>query len=102
MKNELSQAAKAARAEYLRKWRRKNPKKHKQHITTYWERKALEMQSGTDNLLNVSGTDKQTDNQLKQCAECGTLFNPKRSDARFCSTTCRTRMHKRRVVNHKN
>ncbi|MFZ4771589.1 MAG: sigma factor-like helix-turn-helix DNA-binding protein [Ferruginibacter sp.] len=37
---ELSKEAKAARNEYIRNWRRKNPDKMKQYEVNYWERKA--------------------------------------------------------------
>ena len=31
---------------------------------------------------------------IQQCAQCGWLFEPKRSTARFCSTTCRVKAHR--------
>jgi hypothetical protein len=33
---------KAARAEYMREWRKRNPGKNKEAIRRYWERKAIE------------------------------------------------------------
>jgi hypothetical protein len=32
---------------------------------------------------------------LRPCEECGTSFEPKRSDARFCSDACRKRASRR-------
>ena len=40
----LSDAAKRARAEYMREWRKANPEKVKQNNKSYWERRAREMQ----------------------------------------------------------
>jgi hypothetical protein len=34
----------------------------------------------------------------RRCAGCGKLFQPRRSDTRTCSATCRTRLHYRRKV----
>jgi len=32
--------------------------------------------------------------QKRECQSCGDSFTPKRSDARFCSATCRQRAHR--------
>lgn len=45
----LSEEAKKAKREYLRKWRKKNPDKVREHNQRsnkkYWERKAVEIKS---------------------------------------------------------
>lgn len=38
----MSEAAKAARAEYARKWRERNPQRAREITTRFWERKAAE------------------------------------------------------------
>lgn len=40
---QLSDAAKKARAEYARAWRKKNPDKQRAANRRYWEKKAAEM-----------------------------------------------------------
>lgn len=40
-KNGLSEAARKAKNEYARRWRRKNPDKAKAIHDRYWERKAM-------------------------------------------------------------
>ena len=40
---QLPQEAREARAAYRREWNKKNPKKNKEYIARYWQRKALEM-----------------------------------------------------------
>lgn len=40
MKTELTEAAKQARADYMREWRKRNPEKIKELNRRYWERKA--------------------------------------------------------------
>ena len=35
---------------------------------------------------------------IQQCAQCGWLFEPKRSTARFCSSTCRVKAHRIKVT----
>ena len=50
MNKRFSDAAKMARREYARQWRRKNPEKVRESNRRYWERKAQQMQkSGGDN-----------------------------------------------------
>ena len=39
---ELSEAARAARNEYARQWRRENPEKVEATVARFWERKAAE------------------------------------------------------------
>lgn len=41
-KNEMSEAAKAARRAYQRDWQRKNKEKRAAYLCAYWERKAAE------------------------------------------------------------
>lgn len=36
--------------------------------------------------------------RVKNCADCGVPFSPERSTARFCSSTCRSRAHRRNLV----
>ncbi len=55
--------------EKVREWNAKNPDKLKQYRDNYWNRKAME--AGTI------------------CLYCGDTFEPKRSDAKFCKTSCR-------------
>lgn len=43
---ELSEAARQARNKYSREYRRKNPDKIKRYNDNYWERKAMEANSG--------------------------------------------------------
>ena len=40
--NEISREAKNMRNEYQRAWNKKNAKKRKEYMRTYWERKACE------------------------------------------------------------
>ena len=41
----LSEAARKAKAAYLREWKRRNPDKQRQYVETYWERKAAQMRA---------------------------------------------------------
>ena len=41
---EFSEAAKAARREYRRKWQREHPEKTREYTRRYWEKKAAELQ----------------------------------------------------------
>ena len=63
----LSDAAKAKRREYFRKWYARNKDKHKATVQRYWERKALEAQQAENNKnaeqSNEGNNDKPTDNQ---------------------------------------
>lgn len=43
-KQKLSEEARKMKNAYLRKWRKKNPEKTKQHQINYWEKKAQEQQ----------------------------------------------------------
>lgn len=43
----MSEAAKRARADYVKEWRRKNPDKEKAIRTRYWEKKASQQQKET-------------------------------------------------------
>lgn len=40
--------AKAARAEYQREWRKKNPGKTKEYLERYWTKKAAEREAHKD------------------------------------------------------
>jgi hypothetical protein len=42
----LSDAAKKAKAAYLKEWKRKHPEKQRQYVEAYWERRAAEMATG--------------------------------------------------------
>lgn len=44
----LSDAAKAERAEYMRKWRARNPQKTKQMNRKYWEKRAARKEESTN------------------------------------------------------
>ena len=37
---QLTKEARAARAAYMREWRKKNPEKHREYDAAKWERKA--------------------------------------------------------------
>lgn len=39
----MSEAARKAKTEYMRQWRKNNPDKVKAHRESYWERKGAEM-----------------------------------------------------------
>lgn len=39
--SELSDQARASRAEYYREWRKRNPQKQQEYIARYWERRIL-------------------------------------------------------------
>ena len=41
----LSEAAKRAKAAYLREWKRRNPEKQRQYVEAYWERKAAQLEA---------------------------------------------------------
>ncbi len=59
-----------------RRYRKNNPEKLKATLERYWLKKAV--------LL-----DDQPAPQGVKCLHCGTTFTPKRSDAKFCGTSCR-------------
>ena len=40
--------AKAAKAAYMRKWRRENKEKNREYQIHYWSRKLAEMEAGND------------------------------------------------------
>lgn len=54
---------------YIKQWKRNNPDKIKEYTETYWTRKA-----------QAAG---------HHCIYCDEPFQPKRSDAKFCSAKCR-------------
>ena len=54
---------------YKKQWAQDNPEKTRQYTETYWQKKAA--QAGP------------------VCLHCKQPFEPKRSDAKFCSTRCR-------------
>ncbi|HDP55266.1 MAG TPA: hypothetical protein ENN24_06265 [Bacteroidetes bacterium] len=70
---ELTEQAKEARRLYQAKWRAKNPHKQAEYMANYWEKKAKEMATAEQHI----------------CLYCGNHFEPKRSDAKFCSDRCR-------------
>ena len=84
----MDKRAKAARAAYMRNWRKQNrekvneyssrwraenPEKVKQHTEKYWLKKAAEMEL------------------QRLCPICGTELKNKRADAVFCSDSCRVK-----------
>ena len=90
----LSEAARIAKNNYLKQWRKKNIDKAKQHEISYWERKAANI---TD---NVTVTDIVTDNvtvtdKSNKCIECGNSFQAKRSDTRYCSQACKQKYYRK-------
>lgn len=68
-KREYYQKNKQKENARIAKWKRENPDKVKQYTETYWQKKAA--QAGP------------------VCLYCKQSFEPKRSDAKFCSTKCR-------------
>jgi len=89
-KSQMSQEARNKANEYMRQWRRSNPDKVRVYNDTYWERKVNKM-AVTDNV-----TDNLTVTELTvSCQQCNKVFTPKRSDARFCSDTCRVRYNRK-------
>lgn len=40
----MTEAAKRAKAEYLKKWKAAHPEKQKEYIARYWERKGRELE----------------------------------------------------------
>lgn len=42
----MTEAAKKARREYIRKWRRDHPEKVRETNRRYWEKKAAQMEAG--------------------------------------------------------
>ncbi len=56
----------------INQWKRNNPDKIRAYTETYWMKKA--------------GKDTTT---CHICKQCETAFEPKRSDAKFCSAKCR-------------
>lgn len=67
-RRKVSEAAKAARAEYARKWRAANPGKQQQYNDNYWERKAKAA-------ANARKTDSKAANirNSTQAGECATV-----------------------------
>jgi len=83
---ELSEQAKEARNNYLRKWRRRNPEKHKQHIANYWERRAEKEEAEKAKLFQKLLAPK--------CKGCGTRVVGKRKGAKYCSDACRQKYYR--------
>ena len=71
--NEMSEAARKAKNAYQGIWRKKNPEKIRQYHDNYWERQAQKQQEASQH----------------HCLYCGSVFEPKRADAKFCSDRCR-------------
>jgi len=95
----LSEKARKLKNEYQNKWKKKNPDKVRKYIADYWERQAEKLEnSSLDQAIKSSATDSTqqisvaTDN--KRCIVCGNEFQSKRADARFCSSTCRSRYNR--------
>ena len=91
------------RNEYLKAYLKRNPDKRKQYEATKWENKALrdetdKLRDETDNKIETDNeTDKlrgETDNETDKCSYCGNSFEPKRSDAVYCSSYCRLKAHR--------
>ncbi len=59
-----------------REWRKANPDKERLYKERHWQRKAEELGP--------------------MCMNCGQSFEPKRSDAKFCSTRCRVAHSRKR------
>lgn len=57
---ELSDAAKKARAEYTRKYRKEHPEKVRQWNKNFWERKAAEQATGSES----------TESDVSCCGKC--------------------------------
>ena len=68
--------------EYHKNWRAKNPDKAREYNKRYWENKAV-----TDNATDKLTVTDNRNNVI--CINCGELFTPKRSDARYCASSCR-------------
>ena len=49
----MTEAAKLAKREYFRKWKKANPDKVKLYQERYWERKAQEMETGSTEAANA-------------------------------------------------
>lgn len=47
-KQKLSDEARQMKNAYLRRWRKNNPKKTRQHQINYWEKKAQEQQNNEE------------------------------------------------------
>jgi hypothetical protein len=78
---QMSEEAKAAKNEYQREWRRKNPERLKHHLLTYWERKAQKQQQEANARLDWL--------RPNTCRVCGKELEDMREDAKFCSPACR-------------
>lgn len=117
----LTEEARRLKAQYTREWRAKNPDKVKAHNNSYWERKAQKLAAGSvtnsSSVTGISVTEKLNVTKSEstvtsldraiayhnstsepssdvRCANCGEIFIPKRSDARFCSTRCRVQYNR--------
>lgn len=48
MKHKLSEAAREARNAYMRDYNKRNPEKRKAYLARYWEKKAKQSQTATN------------------------------------------------------
>lgn len=44
----MTDEAKKARSEYMKKWRKRNPEKEREYKARYWERKATKMKESVN------------------------------------------------------
>ena len=56
-----------------KRWSQANPDKIRKYKENYWNKKAQEMEEQAGNV----------------CLNCGQSFEPKRADAKYCTTNCR-------------
>ena len=59
-----------------------------------WERRYNERNDYRRDWMRRHRAERRTRPSVRKCPQCGKEFQPKRSDARFCSTTCRVKAHR--------
>ena len=55
----MTAEARAARAKYMREWRKKHPEKQREYDAKKWERKAALLKSGENAAAESSGKDNE-------------------------------------------
>ncbi len=95
----LSPEARELKNAYQRAWNRKNKDKVRQSQERYYERLVEREKQANGISDNKPETDKinletDIDIAVSICSNCHGEFTPKRSDAKFCSPSCRLEHHR--------
>lgn len=62
-----------------------------------WERRYNDRHAYRRDWMRRHRAERRTTPSARKCPQCGKEFQPKRSDARFCSSACRVKSHRRDV-----